>query len=256
MQNIKHQMEIQARYAQAFAQARVGVDGPDKQDIRGIRDALWASDFGRDVAKMHADQARVGAFGGARNFNARRTRVGANPNTAGAGWGVAERTAQAGCPTPLSGYAMGPAPQDCLDEVPCHAHLLGFTSFTAPGGFPLAGGTTAILNVQPQNAVAYKPAYLFWEMRDNAAGLGAVIGLMTDARISGQPQFTSGNGANLLGAIPSSAFSVDTPLDVRTWQRFSSINNQQLALTFSNPGAPAVLGHVLGVFWGDNAGAA
>jgi hypothetical protein len=56
----------------------------------------------------------------------------------------------------------------------------------------------------------------------------------------------------LNGAIPSSAFSVDTPLDVRTWQRFSSLPSNQLSLGINNPGALAVLVQVFGVFWGDN----
>jgi hypothetical protein len=200
------------------------------------------------VSKVLNDgRASVGGSYGAKGRFA--PRVGAS---GGACFPTSSSTSRA-MPTQMSGYAMGPSPSDCSAEIPCHAHLLGFTTIGAPGGFPLAGGAASIvLNVQPQNSTAYKPAYLFWEARDNAANLGAVLGLLVDARISGQPQFTSGNAANLLGAIPSSAFSVDTPLDVRTWQAFSSINNNQLALTLNNPGGGAVQAHFFGVFWGDN----
>lgn len=244
----KHNFEIANRYAAAFAQVRTGANGaPDTKDIREARSALWASDFARDSAKIHEETlARVGMRVG-RSY----PRVGAAVPTSGPGFGASAGAAQVGCLPRGSGYAMGPAAQACIDEVPCHAHLLGFNTI-GTAGFPLAGGAAnQVLNVQPANTVRYKPSYLFWEARDNAANLGAVLGLMVNATIIGQPQYASA-GAALGGAIPSSAFSVDTPLDVRTWQSFSSINNNQLQMTFANPGGGAVQAHFFGVFWGDN----
>lgn len=243
----KHNFEIANRYAAAFAQVRTGAKGaPDLKDAIDASNALWASDFARDAAKIHEETlARVGMRVG-RQY----PRVGAAVPTAGPGFGASAGAAQAACLPRGSGYAMGPAPQACIDEVPCHAHLLGFNTI-GTALFPLAGGAAiAPIGIQPANTVRYKPSYLFWEARDNAANLGAVLGLMVNATINGQPQFASG-GAAVGGAIPSSAFSVDTPLDVRTWQDFSSVPNNQLTLSFNNPGGGAVQAHFFGVFWGD-----
>jgi len=252
-----HNIEISHRYAAAFAQVRQdAVGAPDVKDIREARSALWASDFARDTAKVHEETlARVGMRGGMMRGYPRVGQAACPPVT-GPGMGVAPGVSAATRSIPqaaLQGYAMNPSPQACTDEVPCHAHLFGFNTF-GTAGFPLAGGAAIVnLNLQPTNTQRYKPAYLFWEARDNAAGLGAVIGLLVNATINGNQQFTT-SGTGVGGGIPSSAFSVDTPLDVRTWQDFSSLPSNNLVLGFNNPGAGAVLSHFLGVFWGDAIG--
>lgn len=245
----KNNIELSNRYTAAFAQVRQDAAGaPDVKDIREARAALWASDFARDTAKVHEETlARVGMRGGMmRGY----PRVGQNCGPGSVTAPGVSRESRSIPQTALQGYAMAPAPQTCIDEVPCHAHLFGFNTF-GTAGFPVAGGAAVVnLNLQPTNTQRYKPSYLFWEARDNAANLGAVIGLLVNATINGNQQFTT-SGTGVGGGIPSSAFSVDTPLDVRTWQDFSSLPSNNLILGFNNPGGGAVLAHFLGVFWGD-----
>jgi hypothetical protein len=260
--------EFNEAYLQSFSGVRVDRNGPDAKDISQAKGSLWAAGARTaELAKAAFAEQRLVAVG-----NRGYSSVGAVQHLAAPGAGVQHNGAgssvayggsasQPGCPTPFGGWddqvaRANLSPLECANTSPCAAHLLGANSL-GQAGFPLSNviGNGSVLagafNVTPRATPNYKPQYMFFEARNAlAAGFPAIPGLLVDARIRDMPQLSASGNAN---GIVSSAFSVDTPLDVRTWNLFGSDVNNQLNLTVGNM-VGTTDAHFFFIFWGDNVG--
>jgi hypothetical protein len=264
-----------------------GFDRRDMEEFRAVKwsDREFLDALGVEKAKLDAANAinaqRFAAVGGPRTRGGSGAAYGRNPGRGiagvggvsyGGGGGGYAQVSNGGC-APLSpaeaqaaaaaatrlanmdpGCLRGADPS-CLEECPCHADLLGFTTLEEPiAAFPIVGvaGLSApqSINLAPQTTNFYKPAFLFVEARDATNAFAFFPGLITNATINRVQQLSSSGYA---GGISTSAFSVDTPLDVRKFAMFGSNVNDQLVLQFGNFGGVGIDLHYFGIFWGDNA---
>lgn len=244
-------------YSKGFRGVRVDAKGVDKRDFREARIGVWSDKEFREALAAH--DATVGAIGGPGRGGRYAPRRGIGAVSYGGGSGFAQAVNAQGQPVqsawsaeqaacaarnaPGCANASDPA---CLDEIPCHAQLLGWTTLEAGSAFPVPTNAQSVIDIAPETTNYYKPAFLFFEARQSSNFAGQP-GLLLNATINSK-QLISSKGYR--GGITTEAFSVDTPLDVRTWDSFGTTNDR-LQLTLGNfiPGETL---HFFGIFWGDN----
>lgn len=168
-----------------------------------------------------------------------------------------------GCETVTSSYGAGhgrpttndPQCEPCEVKPPrCDCHVIGGNTLGTTG---IATGATAAarfgaVTIDSGDAGFFVPYYMFvtaFQFNSNTTVTGApVMVLLCDSKSGQEPNLRRASTSDPSFGIATLAYGREKELECVDWQRFASVNNQQLLLSFYNPRDFAV--HVFVALWG------
>lgn len=137
----------------------------------------------------------------------------------------------------------------------CDCHVIGgntLNSTVFPTG--IASGTFGTVTLDSGDASFYVPYYMhIVALEVGATAALSVTGLplmvtMQDSTSGREPNMRRASTTNPSFGVPTLVYGQEKELECVDWNRFASVNNQQLQLTFFNPQTVAV--HIFVDLWG------
>jgi hypothetical protein len=137
----------------------------------------------------------------------------------------------------------------------CDCHVIGGNTLNStqfPNG--ILSGTFGTVTLDSGDASFYVPYYMHIVALEVGATAGlSVTGapqnvLMQDSTSGRQPNMRRASTTNPSFGVPTLVYGQEKELECVDWNKFASVNNQQLQLTFFNPQTVAV--HIFVNLWG------
>ena len=172
-------------------------------------------------------------------------------NAGNAGCETLTRGGGHGRPTTELGDGCAPCP---VKPPRCDCHVIGGNTLGTTG---IATGATAAarfgtVTVDSGDAGFFVPYYLYvtafqFNAAQTVVGLPVMV-LLTDSKSGQEPNLRRASTTDPSFGIATLVYGREKELECVDWQRFASVNNQQLLLSFYNPRDFAV--HVFVALWG------